>query len=324
MAHMAVMLGYPRLLGSLIGWGIDINITDLSGSTALHYAFLCNESACAILLIQSGADELALDELGRLAMSLNPTLVEERTTRLLGVSKVDGDPSVSHCPAEEELKTERPEEAASLEATYLLVHRWIERMEEERSDTNDLDGENMPHFGSPPCLPSNLGDRNGKNLSTLSNHPLIEPLLLFACSDLTVEKPHIDATRSNQSTGMVPKIHPFSDDQQTWEQALHYIERVLGVTPLPPRLFQDTNEWDRLKRACHADHDEIESLLHRWFIRLPPPDNHRFECRVPFNDDRTNYCGATMHKKWRILSHIRTHLQYRPFACGGQCGSPGW
>ena len=117
---------------------------------------------------------------------------------------------------------------------------------------------------------------------------------------------------------------PLGTDDQTWEQALHYIEHVLGVTPLPPDLWEDTNEWHRLKSACQADHDEIESLLHRWFIRLPPPDNHRFECRVPVNDDRTNYCGATMHKKWRILSHIRTHLQYRPFACDGQCGSTGW
>ena len=67
MAHMAVMLGYLRLLGSLVKWGIDLNLTDFNGSTALHYAFLCNESACAILLIRSGVDELALDELGRSA-----------------------------------------------------------------------------------------------------------------------------------------------------------------------------------------------------------------------------------------------------------------
>ena len=45
-------------------------------------------------------------------------------------------------------------------------------------------------------------------------------------------------------------------------------------------------------------------MLHRWFIRLPPPNNYRFECRIPVNNDHTNYCGATMHKKWHTSSRI--------------------
>ena len=48
-------------------------------------------------------------------------------------------------------------------------------MEEERRDTNDLNGEHMPQFGiSLPCLQSNLDDRDGEKRSALSNHPLIE------------------------------------------------------------------------------------------------------------------------------------------------------
>jgi hypothetical protein len=118
-----------------------------------------------------------------------------------------------------------------------------------------------------------------------------------------------------------------TDDQHTWEQAIYYIEHVLRVKPLPSDLWEDTTEWDRLKCACQAgsaDHDTTESLLHRWFIRLPQPNNDRFECRVPVNDNKKAYCGASMQKKWRILSHIRLHLQYRPYICGGQCGETGW
>ena len=124
----------------------------------------------------------------------------------------------------------RVEEAAALEATYLLVQRWLEGMEEDRSDTNDLNGEHMPQSGiSPPCLPSDLDDRNGKKLSTLSNHPLIERLLLFTCSDLTVENTHIDATRPNQSAGVVPKVHPLSDNLHLDSQSIdspasHFLE----------------------------------------------------------------------------------------------------
>ena len=144
MAHMAVMLGYLRLLGSLIEWGIDLNLTDFNGSTALHYAFFCNESACAILLIRSGADELTLDELGRSAWDLNPSLVDEFASRLRDVLKVDGTFSVACHPAEEEWEMERPEESAALEANYLLIQRWLQRMEEGRGDTNDSNGGLMP------------------------------------------------------------------------------------------------------------------------------------------------------------------------------------
>src|SRR5258708_1282332 len=36
MAHIAVMLGYSRLLHRLIAWGIDLNVADVTGATALH------------------------------------------------------------------------------------------------------------------------------------------------------------------------------------------------------------------------------------------------------------------------------------------------
>ena len=202
MAHIAVMLGYPRLLGSLIGWEIDLNLTDLHGATALHYASLCNKSACAILLIQSGADELALDELGRSAMSLNPFWAEAYTTRLLGVPKVDGGSSVSYRPAEEELKTEHPEEAAALEASYLLVHRWLQQMEEEQRNINHFNGEDVPQPGvSPPCSPSNLGDGNGKSPYTIMSSPPPGPGDLGA--DDQGERPVAEQeskTRSNEDT----------------------------------------------------------------------------------------------------------------------------
>ena len=128
------------------------------------------------------------------------------------------------------------------------------------------------------------------------------------------------------SNGVVLPSFGRAGDQMC-EQAPQYTEHVLGVTPLPPALWDDTNEWDRLKRACQTgstDHDEIEGLLHRWFIRLSPPLRDRFECQVPVNSDCADYCRSTMHKKWRILAHIRSHLQYRPFACKGQCRETTW
>ena len=160
MAHIAVMLGYLPLLRSLVDWGIAINLTDLKGSTALHYAFLCNESACAVFLIRSGANELALDELGRSAWELNPSLVDEFASRLPGVSKIDGSFSVSCHPAEDEWETEPPEETAELMAKYLLMQRWLHQVDGEHHSTECLRGDHLPWSGtSPPC---DAGYENGK------------------------------------------------------------------------------------------------------------------------------------------------------------------
>ena len=134
MAHIAVMLGYFQLLGSLVEWGIDLNLTDSKGSTALHYAFLCNELACAVLLIRSGADELALDELGRSPWDLNPFLVLKITPRLRGLRKIDGSFSVScHPVGEEWQETELPGDDVGLAANWHpLVTNWLLQMPGER------------------------------------------------------------------------------------------------------------------------------------------------------------------------------------------------
>ena len=133
MAHIAVMLGYFQLLGSLVEWGIDLNLTDSKGSTALHYAFLCNELACAVLLIRSGADELALDELGRSPWDLNLYLALKITPRLRGLRKIDGSFSVSCHPAEEEWRETEPFGDVELKANrHPLVTNWLRLMDEER------------------------------------------------------------------------------------------------------------------------------------------------------------------------------------------------
>ena len=72
---------------------------------------------------------------------------------------------------------ERPGESAALEANYLLMQRWLQRMEEGRGGTNDLSGPQSEI--SPPCLPSYPGYGNGKKHLTLTNYPRIEWLFSF-------------------------------------------------------------------------------------------------------------------------------------------------
>jgi hypothetical protein len=65
LAHLAVALGYAKLLQHLIHWGIDLHVADITRVTALHLAYIFHQSRCATLLIQSGARVSVLDDLGR-------------------------------------------------------------------------------------------------------------------------------------------------------------------------------------------------------------------------------------------------------------------
>ena len=146
LAHVSVMLGYLKLLRYLVIWGMDLNLVDFQGSTALHYAFLCNKAECAIFLIRSGADELILDALGQSAWVLNPALGGEVTSLLRPTSKFS---SSSMFPRilglDTKYKTEQPEAGAALRAKYLLVERWLQQMEEEnqRAMPNQIKRENQ-------------------------------------------------------------------------------------------------------------------------------------------------------------------------------------
>lgn len=65
MLHLAVHLRYRELVQTLVDWGIDLNIKDVNGSTALHAAYLCGDVTITHILQQHGATQLSLDELGR-------------------------------------------------------------------------------------------------------------------------------------------------------------------------------------------------------------------------------------------------------------------
>ena len=63
--HLAVHLRYRKLVQRLIHWGIDPNIRDVNGSTALHAGYLCGDLFMVGFLEAEGATPFVLDELGR-------------------------------------------------------------------------------------------------------------------------------------------------------------------------------------------------------------------------------------------------------------------
>ena len=65
LAHLAVTLGYIRLLEQLISWEIDLSVRDTTGATALHFAYIYDHPECVSLLTRSGANQQIRGELGR-------------------------------------------------------------------------------------------------------------------------------------------------------------------------------------------------------------------------------------------------------------------
>ena len=68
--HLAVHLRYRELVQKLIHWGIDPNVRDINGFTALHAAYLCDDPFVVGFLEAEGASPFVLDELGRLPTEL--------------------------------------------------------------------------------------------------------------------------------------------------------------------------------------------------------------------------------------------------------------
>jgi len=81
--HLAVDLRYRELVQRLIHWGVDPNVRDVNGFTALHTAYLCDDPLVIGVLKAGGATPFILDELGRSPTGLTATIpgTSEMTTR---------------------------------------------------------------------------------------------------------------------------------------------------------------------------------------------------------------------------------------------------
>jgi len=76
LAHLAITLGYSRLLQQLILWEIDRSVRDATGATALHFAYLYNRPDCVSLLTRNGADQQVCGEPGEGVVPFNGILNE--------------------------------------------------------------------------------------------------------------------------------------------------------------------------------------------------------------------------------------------------------
>ena len=84
--HLAVHLRYQELVQKLVHWGIDPNVRDVNGFTALHVAYLCDDPFVVGFLEAEGATPFVLDELGR-----SPTELAASFSSATGVTTTGND-----------------------------------------------------------------------------------------------------------------------------------------------------------------------------------------------------------------------------------------
>src|SRR5258706_11458106 len=65
-AHLCVLFGFTRLLTKVVDWGIDLDVQDVSGLTALHCAYVREDWECVRILKEAGANEYIKDTLDRI------------------------------------------------------------------------------------------------------------------------------------------------------------------------------------------------------------------------------------------------------------------
>jgi len=148
LAHIAVTLGYFRLLQHLFRWQIDLNIVDSMGFSPLHYAYLFKQEECANILIHSGVDRFILDDLGRSPADLGASL----EVRLRSIMDVDVGGSTNGAPPIE-CDTEMPDEAGKLFAKQFLIQQWMREGEDARMCEVPLSSQSQESSG-PPALGS--------------------------------------------------------------------------------------------------------------------------------------------------------------------------
>ena len=60
------------------------------------------------------------------------------------------------------------------------------------------------------------------------------------------------------------------------------------------------------------------SILHEWLVRDGP---QLYVCTVPVHG---RPCSTKHNRQDRALTHVRKHLNARPYECNGRCGNPMW
>ena len=151
LAHLAVLFRYTALLEKLVEWGVDLDVQDVNGFTALHCAYLCKDWECVRILRCAGVDEDLADNIGRLPVDIySPPTCHTRAS-----TPSDNISSPAHISSEGEDDWEDvPSPASSFEVPRMIA-RDRPAFEAHTSDSHSRDGPLSISLSSPSSQGSN-------------------------------------------------------------------------------------------------------------------------------------------------------------------------
>ena len=158
LAHLAVTLGYNRLLERLISWEIDLSVGDSTGATALYFAYLYDRSDCVTLILRNGVSHQVCDTPDRRPSAINwPAANEELID---GVLYKSSDLASEHASGIKE-------SGRSPRAKDVLVQEWLKENIRFKLGQAELD------YGVNSLEVANLDDLNARSPAPQTGAPLI-------------------------------------------------------------------------------------------------------------------------------------------------------
>lgn len=93
-----------------------------------------------------------------------------------------------------------------------------------------------------------------------------------------------------------------------------------GLTPAERAYRFQHSSYVKENRLEPTDYRRRSVFLQ--LLREIPGPQHRYECIVPLPDGTP--CAKTFNRPDRGVTHIRAHLDHRPFSCDERCGNKKW
>lgn len=113
---------------------------------------------------------------------------------------------------------------------------------------------------------------------------------------------------------------------KAWIEIAQEVFDTLRIPALDPKLWDRTWELEKLKEEIFTINPGEEQIIEERLFQFFDQEGDKFYCRIPVNHPNTgqSYCNHALGRKYRILGHLRAHLNFRPFVCGGDCSNADW